>query len=69
MWITLLWGGDVHNTDRSLARFTMPHYEFFCQECEKYFSKILSVVDYEEGEVLCPHCGGKKVERRWSAFP
>ena len=46
----------------------MPHYEFFCQECKKLFDKILSLVDYEEGEVLCPHCGSKKVEQRWSAF-
>jgi RNA polymerase subunit RPABC4/transcription elongation factor Spt4 len=28
----------------------------------------LSLVDYEEGEVLCPHCGSKEVEQRWSAF-
>jgi putative FmdB family regulatory protein len=45
----------------------MPDYEFFCVDCKKYFSKILSLIDYEEGEVLCPHCGSKKVER-WSAF-
>ena len=45
----------------------MPHYEFFCQECKKLFDKILSLVDYEEGEILCPHCGSKKVEQ-WSAF-
>jgi putative FmdB family regulatory protein len=47
---------------------SMPHYEFFCQECKKFFDKILSLVDYEEGEVLCPHCGSKKVEQRWSPF-
>ncbi len=46
----------------------MPHYEFFCHNCKKIFSKILSLVDYEEGEVLCPHCGSKEVEQRWSAF-
>jgi hypothetical protein len=32
------------------------------------FSKALSLVDYEEGEVLCPHCGSQEVEQRWSAF-
>lgn len=46
----------------------MPHYEFFCHECKKLFAKILSLVDYEEGEVVCPHCGSKDVEQRWSAF-
>jgi putative FmdB family regulatory protein len=46
----------------------MPHYEFFCLDCTKFFDRILSLVDYEEGEVLCPHCGSKNVEQRWSAF-
>ena len=32
----------------------MPHYEFFCRDCKKFFDKILSLVDYEEGEVQCP---------------
>jgi putative FmdB family regulatory protein len=46
----------------------MPHYEFFYHACHKLFSKILSLVDYEEGEVLCPNCGSKVIEQRWSAF-
>ena len=28
----------------------MPRYEFVCHDCKKLFSKILSLVDYEEGE-------------------
>jgi putative FmdB family regulatory protein len=46
----------------------MPHYEFFCHACKRAFSKVLSLVDYEEGEVLCPHCGSKEVEQHWSPF-
>ena len=46
----------------------MPHHEFFCQNCKKLFSKILFLVDYEEGEILCPHCSSKEVEQCWSAF-
>ena len=46
----------------------MPHYEFFCHACHKTFSKILNLVDYEEGEVSCPHCGSNDIEQRWSAF-
>ncbi len=46
----------------------MPHYEFFCRDCNKFFDKILSLVDYEEGEVQCAHCDSKNVEQRWSAF-
>jgi putative FmdB family regulatory protein len=46
----------------------MPRYEFFCHNCKELFSTVLSLVDYEEAEVLCPHCGSKEVEQRWSAF-
>jgi putative FmdB family regulatory protein len=51
-----------------IVEVSMPHYEFFCSECNKFFDKILSLVDYEEGEVQCPHCGSKNVEQRWSAI-
>ena len=46
----------------------MPHYEFFCLDCKTFFDKILSLVDYEEADVVCPHCGSKTIEQRWSAF-
>jgi len=47
----------------------MPHYEFFCHACEKIFSKILTLAEYEEGKVVCPRCGSnKEVEQSWSAF-
>jgi putative FmdB family regulatory protein len=46
----------------------MPHYEFFWHDCKKLFSKIQSLVDYENGRVVCAKCGIKKVEQRWSAF-
>jgi hypothetical protein len=32
----------------------MPHYEFLRHDCQKFFDKILSLADYEEGEILCP---------------
>lgn len=49
----------------------MPQYEFFCQACQKQFTKILTIAEYEsekEKGVKCPHCGSEKVERRWAAF-
>jgi putative FmdB family regulatory protein len=45
----------------------MPHYEFFCHQCKKLFSKVQSFADYEKGRIACPRCGSKKVEQRWSA--
>jgi len=46
----------------------MPHYEFFCHTCRKTFTKILALVEYEEGRVASPHCGSRRIEQRWSAF-
>ncbi|MGB2605400.1 MAG: zinc ribbon domain-containing protein [Candidatus Sulfotelmatobacter sp.] len=46
----------------------MPNYEFFCLDCKTLFHKSLSLVDYEEGDVVCPHCHSKNVEQRWSAL-
>ena len=46
----------------------MPHYEFFCLDCKKLFTKILSLVHHEEGKVQCPHCGSERIEQRWSPF-
>jgi putative FmdB family regulatory protein len=46
----------------------MPHYEFFCLDCRTLFDKILSLIDYKEGDLVCPHCLSKNVEQRWSAL-
>ena len=46
----------------------MPLCEFYCRACKKSFAQVLKLVDYEEGDVLCPHCGSREVEQRWSAF-
>jgi len=46
----------------------MPRYEFLCHGCKKIFSKQLTIREWEERKVACPHCGSKKVEQSWSAF-
>lgn len=46
----------------------MPQYTYFCQACQKEFTKVLTLAEYEKGEVTCPKCGSKKVEQRWAAF-
>ena len=46
----------------------MPHYEFLCHASKKTFTKILTLVDYEEDGVVCTHFGSNDVEQRWSAF-
>jgi putative FmdB family regulatory protein len=46
----------------------MPRYEFFCQQCQKEFSKTLTITEYEKGNIACPNCGSKKVDQEPSAF-
>ena len=48
----------------------MPVYDYACQKCRKRFSKTLTISEYDKqkGSLKCPHCGSKKVERRWAAF-
>ena len=46
----------------------MPHYAFFCRDCRKFFDKVLPLVDFEAGKIVCPHCCSKNVEQGWSAF-
>jgi putative FmdB family regulatory protein len=46
----------------------MPYHDFYCRSCKKSFVQDLNFIDYEEAEVVCPHCGSKEVEERWSEF-
>jgi putative FmdB family regulatory protein len=46
----------------------MPQYDYHCQACEKEFTKIMTLREYEQNPVVCPHCGSDKVEQRWAAF-
>jgi cytoskeletal protein CcmA (bactofilin family) len=31
-------------------------------------SDRVDLIDYEEGDVVCPHCGSRELEQRWSAI-
>ena len=46
----------------------MPHYEFLLSHLQENIHEDLTLADYEEGGVICPRCGGHKVEQRWSVF-
>ena len=46
----------------------MPDYQYFCHACQKTFSKVLTLAEYDEGEVRCPHCGSDNIEQSWSVF-
>jgi putative FmdB family regulatory protein len=46
----------------------MPRYEFFCEDCQKEFELILTLAEYEKGNVKCPKCGGKHVHQEAASF-
>ena len=46
----------------------MPQYVFLCLDCNKEFTQILHIADLEKGDVVCPHCGGKRVTQEVAAF-
>ena len=46
----------------------MPQYNFLCRFCNKEFSKILTISEYERGGIVCPHCKSKDIEQRSVAF-
>jgi putative FmdB family regulatory protein len=46
----------------------MPQYDVVCYACKKPFLKTLTPAEYDQGSVVCPHCGGEEVEQRVSAF-
>ena len=46
----------------------MPKYIFLCQDCNKEFAQTLHIAELEKGDVVCPHCGGKRVIQALTAF-
>ncbi|HZP00796.1 MAG TPA: FmdB family zinc ribbon protein [Terriglobia bacterium] len=46
----------------------MPSYEFVCKACNKKFSMIMTLAEYEKGNFSCPKCKSKKVEQKYAAF-
>jgi putative FmdB family regulatory protein len=49
-------------------RFVMSTYVFFCQDCNKEFTKSLHMSEVEKVGVACPHCGSKRVLQAVAAF-
>ena len=44
----------------------MPHYEYVCSKCKKTFSLIMTLAEYDKGNVACPKCKSKNVEQKLS---
>jgi putative FmdB family regulatory protein len=46
----------------------MPQYEYVCNKCKKTFSLIMTLAEYDKGNVACPKCKSKKVEQKVAPF-
>jgi putative FmdB family regulatory protein len=46
----------------------MSQYVFHCRDCKKEFTQVLHMADRESSKVVCPHCGGKRVDQVVTAF-
>jgi putative FmdB family regulatory protein len=49
-------------------RSDMPTYEFFCQQCRKPFTQMMSIADFEKKKGKCPRCGSKKLTVQITSF-
>jgi putative FmdB family regulatory protein len=55
-----------HHSRRRCA--LMPSYEYFCKDCKKTFTIIMTLAEYSKAHVACPKCKSKKVEQKPAAF-
>jgi putative FmdB family regulatory protein len=46
----------------------MPQYEFYCLKCQKEYTQVLTLAEYEKGKFKCPKCRSTKVEQQWASF-
>jgi putative FmdB family regulatory protein len=46
----------------------MPTYEYICVKCGEQFMRIMSLKEYEEGQVACPKCKSTEVKQLMSEF-
>ena len=46
----------------------MPHYEFFCEKCQKPFELTMTISEHEKGNVRCPTCKSTRVVPQLGSF-
>jgi len=46
----------------------MPNYDFKCEKCNKKFSLMIPISEYEKKGFRCPKCKSTKVKQQITAF-
>ncbi len=52
----------------TIGGYTMPTYEYRCEECKKEFSLVMSIREHDQGKVKCPKCKSEKTVQLLSQF-
>jgi len=46
----------------------MPTYEYRCETCKHTFSLVQTLLEHDQGKVICPKCKKKDVKQLVSSF-
>ena len=46
----------------------MPHYEYYCNKCQREVALTLSISEHERRQAACPQCGGQDLRPLVSSF-
>ena len=46
----------------------MPTYEYVCVQCGEQFTRVMSLKEFEAGQVTCPKCQSGDVKQQMSQF-
>jgi len=46
----------------------MPTYEFYCRDCQKEVTVVMTLKEHEGGSFTCPACKGRNMDPLLSAF-
>ena len=46
----------------------MPTYDFICEKCNKKFTLIISLSEYEKKKFRCPKCKSTRVKQQITSF-
>ncbi|NIQ40174.1 MAG: zinc ribbon domain-containing protein [Proteobacteria bacterium] len=46
----------------------MPNYDYLCKKCKKLFTMVLTLSEYENGKIKCPHCGSERLKQQITTF-
>lgn len=52
----------------SNGEVAMPTYEYQCLNCNKVFTLIMSISEYEKRKMKCPKCGKGRVKQQITEF-